>query len=321
MDVVCLGELMIDMIGEEIGDPVDVQTFRKYPGGAAGNVAVGVAKLGQTSGFLGRVSRDPFGDYLVRTVESYGVDSRGIVRDPSRNSTVAFISLDEKKIPSYLFYREASASTAYSPQDIRPEAFESARFLYFSSLSLAKSPIREANYEAVRLAKENHCLIAFDPNVRLHVWSSAEAARDEVHRMLENVDLLKVNDSELHFLFGEGAVDALCRQIFAGFPRLKLIAVTLGEQGSFLMDASRASAQVDALPLPVVDTGGAGDSYTSAMLVFWIRGGEVSGVDALRKLGVYANSAAHITARRKGVIPALPTQAEVDAFLREYRSA
>ncbi len=319
MDVLCLGELLIDMIGEESGSLADVQSFRRFPGGAAGNVAVGVAKLGLSSAFLGRVSRDPFGDYLVKTMEHWGVNTSGMVRDATHKTTVAFISIDENKVPSFLFYRDSSASTQFCPEDLDERHFLNARILYFSSISLAKSPIREAVYRAAGIAKEQGCLIAFDPNVRLSVWSSQDAARDEITGMINKIDILKMNANELRFLFGEGDLGMSCATLFRRYPQLKLMAVTLGEEGCFIMDSSSSSARVHATHVPVIDTTGAGDSFMSAMLFCWIRDNGISGASALEKLGIFCNSAAHVTACRQGVIPALPNKDEVDTFIRKHR--
>lgn len=317
MHILCLGELVIDLIGQEGGTLDKVQTFRKYPGGAAANVAVGVVKLGLPAAFLGRVSRDAFGDYLGKTLEGWGVNTDGMVRDDTHKTTVAFVSKDENQVPSYLFYRDASASAQFSPEDLKERQFEGARILYSSSITLAKSPIREALYRAVDLAQGHGCLFAFDPNVRLSVWSSPEAAKHATLEMIERVSILKMNAEELRFLFGDGD-PASCAGLFRRYRELELVALTLGEEGCFLMDSSGASAHVRAVSLPVVDTTGSGDSFMSAMLYCWIRDNGISGASALKELGVFCNSAAHVTARRDGVIPALPNREEVEAFIRTY---
>jgi fructokinase len=318
MDVLCLGEVLIDMIGQETGSLVNVESYRRFPGGAAANVAVGVAKLGHSSAFLGRVSTDPFGDFLAKTLQGWGVDTRGMVRDSSRQTSIAFVSMDANKVPSFSFYRDSSASKYLCPEDLDEALFASARFLYFSSISLANSPIRDANYEAVRLAQRHGCLIAFDPNIRLSVWGSKDAASREIHKMLSNISVLKLNDQELHLLFGEGNLDQVCANVLRNYPQLRLVAVTLGERGCCLMDAAGTFIEARAAPLPVIDTTGAGDSFTSALLFCWLRENGISGAASLESAGVYANSAAHITARRHGVIPALPGQEEIESFMKEH---
>jgi len=317
MDVLCLGELLIDMIGEDTGSLKDMQSFRKYAGGAAGNVAVGVSKLGLKSSFLGRLSTDGFGDFLVQTMEDYGVCSDLITRDSEHKTTIAFVSLNEKKVPSYLFYRDASASSFYCPEDLRESAFRGAKALYFSSLSLAKRPIRDANYTAVKYAEENNLIVAFDPNIRLSVWQSPDAAKQEIFNMFPHTDILKLNDDEIRFLFGSDSLPELCRRIFEEYSKMQLIAITLGPDGTFLMDKRGEYCHVPAVDLPVIDTCGAGDTFMSAVLAFWIRNQGVSGEKALKQLGLYANAAAYITASRNGVIPSMPYQNEVEELLQK----
>ena len=318
MKVYCLGELLIDMIGEEDG-PGGPAVFRKFAGGAAGNVAVGLAKLGMTPAVLARVGADFFGAFLLDTLKHYGVDISAIVRDPQRRTTLAFVTHDASRKPSYLFYRENSASAAFCLEDLRDIRFTAEDALYLSSLPLAHEPIRTASFEALRRADEAGAVVVFDPNIRLSVWQSAEEVRAQVFRALPFVRLLKVNDDELRFLFGDGPFEALCQRALERFPKLELVAVTLGEKGALLANRAGTLVSVPAVDLPVVDTCGAGDTFCATMLYMYHTQG-IAGAAALRRLGVYANSAAHLTSMQEGVIPAMPLPNQIDAFIRKYHA-
>lgn len=316
MSVYCLGELMLDMIGEEAGEDGPA-VFRRFAGGAAGNVAVGLSKLGVASAFLGRVSADSFGDFLLHTLKRYHVDTSRVVRDPHGLTTLAFLSHDQYKVPHYLFYRENSASVQLCLEDLHGLQFEPYDVLYFSSLSLAHEPIRTANFAAAKLANTVGALVAFDPNVRLGVWESPEAAKTQILKMMVHVDILKVNDEELSFLFGEGERIALCQHALRQFPRLRLIAVTLGADGADLADREGEYIHAPAAAVPVVDTCGAGDTFFAALLKRYMATGGLRG-NALYKAAAYANAAAHITSLQKGVITAMPTEDDILRFLDTY---
>lgn len=316
MRVYCLGELMLDMIGEELEESGPA-VFRRFAGGAAGNVAAGLSKLGVAASFLGRVSSDAFGSYLLHTLNRYGVDTTHVVRDPNGLTTLAFVSHDQDKLPHYLFYRENSASVQFCLDDLSGVEFRPCDALYFSSLSLAHEPIRTANFAAAERANQAGAPVAFDPNVRLGVWKCAQEARAQILKMIERIDILKVNDEELQFLFGTGDRLSLCLDVLQKFPRIRLIAVTLGKEGADLVNREGEYIHAPSAAVPVVDTCGAGDTFLAALLKQYLIMGGLRG-NALRMAAAYANAAAHITSLKKGVIPAMPTEKDIARFMNAH---
>lgn len=316
MDVVCIGELLVDIIGQEEGSLSDVQTFKRYAGGAAGNVAAGTSKLGLKSGFIGKVGNDPFGEFLIKTLNNYKVDTTQICRDDNRKTGLAFVSLDERKVPDYLFYRDPSASMFLSPEDIKDEYIRNAKIIYFSSISLVNEPFRSATYKAIKLAQEYDLLVSFDPNIRLSLWNSQEEARNEILNAMRSTDILKINTEELSFLFGQGDREELCKKLIRECPSLKLVTLTLGSEGALIMDSIGNSVHVNAVPVKVKDTTGAGDTFISAILSFILKSGSIYNQATLYKLGQYANAAAALAVTKQGVIPAMPTQDELEEFLK-----
>ena len=320
LDIICLGELLIDLIGDADGGEA-VSGFKIYPGGAAGNVAVAASKLGLRAGIIAKTSADYFGDYLHDIMAQSGVDTEGIVRDREHRATLAFVTMDEQKKPSYMFYREAAASTFLCADELNPGYFRSSKVLYFSSMGLIKQPIRDANYEAVRLAKQNGMQIAFDPNIRIRLWPDEAAARSEILKMMQHADVLKMNDEELQFLFGPANIKESCGGIMEQFPGLKLLAITQGENGVSLMNRTGDYCHVDVLDTDIVDTIGSGDAFFATLLWQYIGTGyDISDAEKLRRIGQYANAAALLTAKKPGAISALPGLKEVEQMVRGYNS-
>ena len=319
VEVLCLGELMFDMVAREAADGT-ITGFDMKPGGAAANVAVAVTRLGGRAGILTKVSGDFFGQTLKRTMESNGVETSGLIMDPDRKAVMAFVTFDAEKKPSYLFYRENAASASMCEDDIQPALFEGTKVLYFSSMGLVRDPLRSANYRAAELAAQAGARIAFDPNIRFGVWPSRDAVREQVLRMMGNTNICKMNDEELAFLFGEGDIRERCREVMRRFPAMELAAVTLGENGAFLMNRAEQCAMVGALDNDVVDTIGAGDSFFSALLTRAIACDfRFDGEETLKSMLQYANAAALLTAKRPGAMPAMPTAEEVARMCRNYR--
>ena len=137
--------------------------------------------------------------------------------------------------------------------------------------------------------------------------------------MLNYVHICKMNDEELAFLFGEGKLEDKCRAILEEYPRMELIAITLGGDGAFLMNRLGQWARVAALDNEVVDTVGAGDSFFATLICQSIASGFcMNSEDQLRTALEYANSAALLTAKRPGAIPAMPFIDEVEEKRKEY---
>ena len=312
VDVLCLGELMLDMVARG-SSPTSVEGFDMKPGGAAGNVAVAVARLGGKAGVLAKVSDDFFGGYMKRVMEENGVDTSGVIMDADRKIAMAFVTFDEEHRPSYLFYRENSASASFSEEEMNPEMYEGVKVLYFSSMGLVRDPLRTANYVAANLAEHAGARVAFDPNIRFGVWPNRESVRAEVLRMMHHVHICKMNDEELSFLFGEGSLEDKCREILATYPKMELVAITLGPEGAFIMNHDGVCARAYAQDNDVLDTVGAGDSFFATLLHQVILNHfQLDTEEKLKTALEYANSAALLTAKRPGAIPAMPYLEEVE---------
>ncbi len=318
-EILCLGELMLDMVARQAADG-SVEGFDMRPGGAAGNVAVAASRLGLRAGILAKVSDDFFGNYMKQVMEKNGVDTSGLILDASRKIAMAFVTFDADKKPSYLFYRENSASASFEKEEISPDVFKGVRALYFSSMGLVREPLRSANYEAARLATNACARVAFDPNIRFGVWPSREAVRSEVLCMMQYTHICKMNDEELAFLFGTGDLETQCRKVLSEYPSMELVAITLGADGAFLMNRVGMQACVGALDHDVVDTVGAGDSFFATLLWYVMhRGFRLQTAEELHEALEYANSAALLTSKRYGAIPAMPRLDEVEKLRTSYK--
>lgn len=231
MDVVSVGEILIDFVGLQNCLPLrKVTDFRRAAGGGPANVAVGVARLGGRAGFIGKVGRDAFGEHLKKVLEENGVDTRGLLWDREANTTLVFVALNEKAVPEFVFFRHGTADTRLDPAELPLEVLGDTRTLHFSSVSLTVEPARSATLEAVRIARAAGAVISFDPNLRLSLWPDQETARRNILQAAGRADIIKLNEEELAFLTG-------CPEMAAGIAALlsgKLFSRELSVDGKVL---------------------------------------------------------------------------------------
>ncbi|MDD9271704.1 PfkB family carbohydrate kinase [Paenibacillus sp. GCM10023248] len=313
--IVCLGELLIDFVPDVNGQALaDVASFQRAAGGAPANVAAAVAKLGGDARFIGKIGRDPFGDFLVRTLDEVGVQTAVIQTDEAKTG-LAFVSLRADGERDFLFFRDPAADMLLRADEVKAQWLEDAAVFHFGSVSLIAEPCRTATLDAARRAKALGALVSYDPNVRLALWPSADAARSEILAQLELADVVKVSEEEIEFLLGVDATTG-AQQLLQRGP--KVIIITLGPDGCRVVSA-RQDVVIPGTPVAAVDTTGAGDSFVGGMLYQLASLGVTPAgiVDALAEAGVaehvfgFANRVGAITTTRRGAIPALPTLAEV----------
>ncbi|MDR6551928.1 PfkB family carbohydrate kinase [Paenibacillus qinlingensis] len=314
--IVCLGELLIDFVPEENGQALaDVGKFGRAAGGAPANVAAAVAKLGGDARFIGKIGRDPFGDYLVRTLQDVGVQTEVLQTDEAKTG-LAFVSLRADGERDFLFFRDPAADMLLRADEVESQWLEDAAVYHFGSVSLIAEPCRTATLDAARRARDLGALVSYDPNVRLALWPSADAARAEILAQLPLADVVKVSEEEIEFLLGVDATTG-AQQLLQRGP--KVIVITLGAQGCRVVTA-RQDVVIAGVPVAAVDTTGAGDSFVGGMLFQLAQIGVTPAtvVDALAEAGAaerifaFANRVGAMTTTRRGAIPALPTLAEVN---------
>lgn len=308
MDILCMGELLIDFVALESGVTVgEASGFIKAPGGAPANVAVAAARLGLIAGFLGMVGDDPFGHYLAGVLAAEGVDVRSLRFSAEARTALAFVSLGPGGERDFVFYRHPSADMLMQPEDVEMSVVDSCKVFHYGSITLIGEPSRSATLAAVRQAKAGGKLISYDPNLRMSLWPSAEAAKTGMLLGMQDADVVKVSQEELEFLTGQSHAGALWRD------GMKLVVVTHGADGATLY-TPRERFTAPGFAVEAVDTTGAGDSFAAAILAGLLQYGDDFG-QHLPEIARFANAAGALTTTKKGAIPALPTRQQAEAFL------
>ena len=317
MDILCLGEVLIDMFPAEVGRPLaEVSAFRPKPGGAPANVAVAAARLGAESGFIGKVGNDAFGHHLAAILRQEGVDVSGMRYDAEARTGLAFIAMPDVNSYDILFYRNPGADMRLAVDDLDRELLQRARAFHFGALSLIQEPSRSATLAAMHIAREAGALISFDVNYRADLWSKEEAY-ERVMATIPEVDLLKINEIEVQILGGDDDLASTAKALLELGP--SLVVVTLGPDGSYFQIAD-GGAFIDPFRVETVDATGCGDAFVAGLLTRLVVGAdwrEQLTVGRLQEILRYANGVGALTSLTLGVIPALPTTAQVEAFLTQ----
>lgn len=324
-DVLCLGEILVDWVCTTIGAELDsAETFTKAPGGAPANVAVGLARQGVPTGFIGRVSRDAFGEWLRDLLRQENIDTTSTIMDPNANTRMAYVvttKSGDRKLAE--FSRVACADAQLHEKDLQEAQFKAASILHFGSISLISDPCKTATTKAKELAKKHGLLVSYDPNVRLGLWPSPEACRQAILDTLAWADIVKINLDELDFLTGsrdEAAIEKLRRD-----HNIPLLIITLDAQGSKFVTA-KGSKEIPGFKINFVEATGAGDGFVSGVLTGILphvksatnrrEALERLTLDKLTEIFRRANAVGALACTRAGAIPALPRMAEIDAFLQ-----
>lgn len=321
--VLCFGEALIDFLNfnTTAQGPLRLAEYRQYPGGAPANAAVAVARLGGHALFAGQVGQDGFGDFLAAALQQYGVDTRFLLRHPSANTTLAFVTLDDSGDRSFTFYRHETADVLLTPAQISADWFN-AGIVHLCSNTLTTAAIAACSEALVQQARRAGLLVSFDVNLRHNLWPHGQADRQVVNQLVKQADIVKFSRDELEYLAG-GDCDGYIRQCLAAGCRLLL--VTDGGKTIEYFRASGANLQTASLQPPkvaVVDTTAGGDAFIGGVLFGLSLLGDFAALladdSALAQLLTFASFCGAHAVTLPGAFPALPDQAAVAALLRQH---
>jgi fructokinase len=310
---IVVGEALVDLVGQRGG-----RTLAAHPGGSPANVALGLGRLGVPVTLKTRLGRDSFGEMIRGHLEASGVRVDG---GPGEGvSTSLAIATLAAGIASYDFRIE------WDVGDLSPLPVET-RCLHTGSLATALAPGKDSVVDLIQREHERgRVTISYDPNVRPALLGEPARARPDIERLVTLSDVVKVSDEDLRWLYPDRSDEEVAQDWLALGPAL--VVVTRGGAGVYAV-AADVELRRDAVPIDLVDTVGAGDSFTSGLLdglhradlVGAARRDALAGIDRATLESVVEEAAliAAITCSRPGADP--PTRAELDAALAAGPSA
>jgi fructokinase len=302
--IICCGEALIDFIPTRDG-----KAYQPCPGGSILNIAVGLGRMEVPVGFLSRLSTDLFGDILADQLTKNNVDLRFCPRVDGQ-TTLAFVSLTEDggSEPQYAFYAEGAVDREMTVRDLPDELPEEVLALHFGSISLVLEP-GASSLETLMARESGKRVITLDPNVRPIVIGDWAAYRQRFMKWLSWVDILRLSQADLDWLYPGKRIDELLPAWFD--LGVRLVILTQGEGGASAFIPDGKHVFVPAPKIKVEDTVGAGDTFFSAALTYLYENDILSDrkniskmtPEALRSCLAFATRAAAINCTRKGANP------------------
>ncbi len=285
MKIVCVGEILIDMIGQEKAGLMENPEFAKRPGGAPANVAVAASRLGVDVEMVATVGDDEFGEFLKEKMEDENIETSNLRSLENYKTTLAFVSLDQDAKPHFSFYREADEKISEEQLELN---LDNDDILHLGSLPLTDSKTAE---NILGFLESIDATVSFDPNLREELMTPEY--EKALRNVIEYVDILTAADEEIEFFGGLETIRQKTDEVI----------VTRGAEGAEIFTQNK-NYFASSRDVEVVDTTGAGDALTGAYLAFRERGVQ----KALEK----AVEAASISITSKGAMSALPRLSELE---------
>jgi fructokinase len=302
--LISIGEALIDQVKQ------GVKLIGKFAGGAPANVASMVAILGQKSMLISKIGDDEEGNIVLQTLQAKGVDVSQVKVTDAHDTTVAKVQLDKKGQRTFTFDRRNAADLFLMKEEIDATLFEANDVCHFGSVNLVPSLSRKAHEYALDIAKKNGLIISFDPNLRFNLWPSPIALRETVKEFMVGVDLLKVTEEELNFIFPDITLEAAIEKVFQA--KVTWLILSKGDQGVALYQAKQKPIIIKRTKVKVVDTTGAGDALIGSMIAKILQAGLsknklASSATKLKEFATYANEVAALACTKSGAIESFPT--------------
>jgi 5-dehydro-2-deoxygluconokinase len=324
-DLVCIGRTSVDLYAEQDGSKLeDVQSFRKYVGGSATNIAVGTARLGVKSAMLTRVGDEQMGRFVRKTLAENGVDVSQVRPDPEKLTPYVLLAVRAIEDFPRLFAYGDAADLAIEEGDVDPEFISSSKALLVTGTPLSRPGARSASVKAIEAARRGGTKVVFDLDYRPVFWGVASheqggemfVASEEVtgvyRSVLPDCDLVVGTEEEVRI--AGGSTDT--REALLSIRGLSDATVVLkvGAMGAIVFPGPipenlEDGVRVPGFPVEVFNSVGAGDAFMSGFLSGWLR---EERLEECLRLG---NACGAIVVSRHGCSPAMPTTEELEYFL------
>jgi len=324
LDVICMGRVAVDLYAEQVYSHLkDVQSFRKYLGGCAGNTAVGTTRLGLKSAMFSCVGTDEMGLFLRDTLENEGVDTTLLRSTPEHLTALVVLGVNPPDRFPLIFYRENCADMQIQPEDANPEIFRKAKALLITGTGLSTPKMHEATLQAVKTAKESGCVVILDKDYRPVLWGLTEAGdgetrfvasvavTKEMQPFLSDLDLIVGTEEEIMIAGGDQTLEKSLSAI--GNRSSATIVLKRGAEGCMVYSAdSSTPVSARSFKIEVLNVLGAGDSFMSGFLRGWLRN------ESLGNCALYGNACGALVVTRHGCSPSSPSFDELEYFIRNF---
>lgn len=269
-EIVALGEALVEFVKlpeTREGRPIYRQSF----GGDTSNAIIAAARQGASTAYITAVGGDPFGRELIDLWQHEGV-STDFVRVHADDPTGVYFVQPHAEKRNFSYARRGSAASLFIPDELPEQAIADAAILHVSALSQAISATMHAAVNrAAQIARSNSTIVSYDTNLRLNMWSLADA-RKAIGEFLPLADIVFPSDDEAQMLTGLGDADALVDH-YLGFGARQVL-LKRGSKGVLLAGPGYREV-IPTHAVKAVDSTGAGDSFAGAYLAYYLETGDL----------------------------------------------
>ncbi|HIG9789372.1 TPA: aminoimidazole riboside kinase [Escherichia coli] len=298
-----LGDAVVDLLPESDG------RLLPYPGGAPANVAVGIARLGGTSGFIGRVGDDPFGALMQRTLLTEGVDITYLKQDEWHRTSTVLVDLNDQGERSFTFMVRPSADLFLETTDL--PCWRHGEWLHLCSIALSAEPSRSSAFTAMTAIRHAGGFVSFDPNIREDLWQDEHLLRLCLRQALQLADVVKLSEEEWRLISGKTQNDrdicALAKEY-----EIAMLLVTKGAEGVVVCYRGQVH-HFAGMSVNCVDSTGAGDAFVAGLLTGLSSTGLSTDEREMRRIIDLAQRCGALAVTAKGAMTALPCRQELES--------
>ena len=297
-----LGDAVVDLLPESDG------RLLPCPGGAPANVAVGIARLGGTSGFIGRVGDDPFGALMQRTLLTEGVDITYLKQDEWHRTSTVLVDLNDQGERSFTFMVRPSADLFLETTDL--PCWRHGEWLHLCSIALSAEPSRTSAFTAMTAIRHAGGFVSFDPNIREDLWQDEHLLRLCLRQALQLADVVKLSEEEWRLISGKTQNDRdICA--LAKDYEIAMLLVTKGAEGVVVCDRGQVH-HFAGMSVNCVDSTGAGDAFVAGLLTGLSSSGLSTDEREMRRIIDLAQRCGALAVTAKGAMTALPCRQELE---------
>ena len=297
-----LGDAVVDLLPESDG------RLLPCPGGAPANVAVGIARLGGTSGFIGRVGDDPFGALMQRTLLTEGVDITYLKQDEWHRTSTVLVDLNDQGERSFTFMVRPSADLFLETTDL--PCWRHGEWLHLCSIALSAVPSRTSAFTAMTAIRHAGGFVSFDPNIREDLWQDEHLLRLCLRQALQLADVVKLSEEEWRLISGKTQNDrdicALAKEY-----EIAMLLVTKGAEGVVVCYRGQVH-HFARMSVNCVDSTGAGDAFVAGLLTGLSSTGLSTDEREMRRIIDLAQRCGALAVTAKGAMTALPCRQELE---------
>ncbi|HDG1676412.1 TPA: carbohydrate kinase [Kluyvera ascorbata] len=313
--IACVGELLIDFVCTDIATSLaQGEHFLKKAGGAPANVAIAINRCGGQSRLAAKVGNDPFGDFLLQTLQPDGINLSAVSRSVMP-TTLAFVALQQDGERDFSFCRGADGELCW--EDIPADFLTNIDIVHFGAATgLMDGKLYTTYQRLLQEAHERGLRISFDPNYRQDLWRhNPQEFIARCQPWFHFADIVKVSEEELQLITGEKSHEQGCQYLHD--QGIRYVTVTCGNRGTWVSHQSGLQELVPSIPVMAIDSTGAGDAFIGALLQQLAQPEcEFANPQHILRAVRWANICGALTCTHFGAIDGIPYADEIETRYR-----